>query len=393
MANAVRPKDSIQETGLARLLAPLGAILGLVVIVIGVIVMKDPLAGQHLLANVYDALGNAAGAEQLRQNQGDVFIAKLLLAVVALAIGVGGIWAVYAGVSTLVGLLRPSLRDRILPWVFVTPALVLLTVYLVYPTIATLISSFTDNLTRGDPLTHYKEMFEPTFLAIFRNNIIWLVVGTAGSVGLGLLIAGLVDRVRREALAKTFIFLPLAISLVGASVIWRFVYQWVPEGAPQYGLLNAVWTGFGGHPIPWIQTAPINTFALIVIMVWLQTGFAMVVLSAAIKGVSVEILEAARLDGAGERQIFFGIIVPIIKGSIITVATTIAIAILKIFDIVYVMTGGRFDTDVVANRMFVEKFQFFNDGRAAALAAVLFLAVLPIMFVNVRNLRKQGLSS
>jgi len=152
-------------------------------------------------------------------------------------------------------------------------------------------------------------------------------------------------------------------------------------------------TAFGADPIPFIQTPPINTFAMIVIFVWLQTGFAMVVLSAAIKGVSVEILEAARLDGAGERQVFFGIIVPIIKGSIITVATTIAIAVLKIFDIVFVMTGGRFDTDVVANRMFVEKFVFVNDGRAAALAAVLFIAVLPIMFVNVRNLRKQGLGS
>lgn len=393
MSVAAKPKDSVEQAGLARLLVPLGALLGLILIVVGVIVMKDPLAGQHMLASIYDLLGNTAGAEQLRQNQGDVFIAKLLLAFVALVVGVGGIWMLFAGASAIVGLGSPRLQERVLPWIFVIPALLLLTVYLIYPTIATFVSSFTDNLVRGDPLTHYKKLLEPEFLAIFRNNLIWLVVGTAGSVGLGLLVAGLVDRVRREALAKTFVFLPLAISLVGASVIWRFVYQWRPEGQPQYGMLNAVVTAFGADPVPFIQTPPINTFALIVIMVWLQTGFAMVVLSAAIKGVSVEILEAARLDGAGERQIFFGIIVPIIKGSIITVATTIAIAILKIFDIVYVMTGGRFDTDVVANRMFVEKFQFFNDGRAAALAAVLFIAVLPIMFVNVRNLRRQGLGS
>ena len=142
-----------------------------------------------------------------------------------------------------------------------------------------------------------------------------------------------------------------------------------------------------------MQTPPINTYALILIFVWLQTGFAMVVLSAAIKGVSVEVIEAARLDGASERQLFFRIIVPIIKGSIITVATTIAIVVLKVFDIVYVMTGGRFDTDVVANRMFLEMFQFFNDGRAAALATLLFLAVLPVMFVNVRNLRRQGIGA
>jgi alpha-glucoside transport system permease protein len=391
MSDALAARE--REGSARRWLAPLGAVLGIVVIAIGMILMADPLAGQHMLASIYDLLGNSAGAAQLRQNQGDVFLAKILLALVALVIGVGGIWMIFAGASTIVGLLRPALQERILPWVFIIPALSLLTVYLVYPTIATFVSSFTDNIVQGDPLTHYRTMLTGEFLAIFRNNLVWLVVGTAGSVGLGLLIAGLVDRVRREALAKTFVFLPLAISLVGASVIWRFVYQWRPEGQPQYGLLNAVWTGFGGDPVPWVQTPPVNTFALIVIMIWLQTGFAMVVLSAAIKGVSVEVIEAARLDGASERQTFFGVIVPIIKGSIITVATTIAIVVLKIFDIVYVMTGGRFDTDVVANRMFVEKFQFFNDGRAAALAAVLFLAVLPIMFVNVRNLRRQGIGS
>jgi alpha-glucoside transport system permease protein len=298
----------------------------------------------------------------------------------------------YTGASGIVGLLRPRLQERIIPWVFVLPAILLLTAYLVYPTIGTFITSFTAN-AGGDPLRHFRDMLRPEFLAIFRNNLIWLVVGTGGSVLLGLFIAGLVDRVRREALAKTFIFLPLAISLVGASVIWRFVYQWRPEGSAQYGLLNAVWTSIGFDPVPWVQQAPINTFALIVIMVWLQTGFAMVVLSAAIKGVSVEVIEAARLDGASERQTFFQVIVPIIRGSIITVATTIAIAVLKIFDIVYVMTGGRFDTDVVANRMFLEKFQFFNDGRAAALATVLFIAVLPIMFINVRNLRRQGIGA
>jgi alpha-glucoside transport system permease protein len=267
--------------------------------------------------------------------------------------------------------------------------------HLAYPTIATFITSFTEDLSNGDPLTHYKALVDPSgpFLDIFKNNLIWLVVGTAGSVGLGLLIAGLVDRVRREALAKTFIFLPLAISLIGASVIWRFVYAWQPGGENQYGLLNAIWTGIGFDPVPWVTTQPINTYLLILIFVWLQTGFAMVVLSAAIKGVSVEILEAARLDGASERQIFFGIIVPIIKGSIITVATTIAIAVLKIFDIVFVMTGGKSGTDVVANNMFLQMFQFSNDGRAAALAVVLFLAVSPIIFINVRNLNRQGIGA
>jgi alpha-glucoside transport system permease protein len=390
MADAQRARE--QETTLGRYLMPVAGVIGLIVLVVGLKLLADPLAGQNMLASIYELFGNTSGAAALRRNTGDLGLAKLLLAIVALIVGVGGIWMLYTGISSIVGLLNPRLQGRILPWVFIIPALLLLTMYLLYPMVATTLLSFTDK-TNGDPLLHYRELLAPTFLGIFRNNLIWLVVATAGSVGLGLVIAALVDRVRREALAKTFIFLPLAISLIGASVIWRFIYQWRPEGQPQYGLLNAIWTGLGFDPVTWIATPPINTFALIVIMIWLQTGFAMVVLSAAIKGVSVEVIEAARLDGASERQLFTGIIVPIIKGSIITVATTIAIAVLKIFDIVYVMTGGRGDTDVVANRMYLEIFQFNNDGRAAALAVVLFLAVLPIMFINVRNLNKQGIGA
>jgi len=381
-----------EDPGLRRYLLPVLAILGIVILAVGLRVLADPRASQSLLAFIYDIIGNTAGADDLRRGAGDLLLAKIVLAGVALVIGVGGMWLIYAGVSAIVGLLPLRLQEKVYPWVFVVPAILLLGTYLVYPAIATFITSFTDG-TGGDPLRHYRELTTPPFLAIFRNNLIWLVVGTLGSVGLGLAIAGLVDRVRREALAKTFIFLPLAISLVGASVIWRFVYAWKPEGLPQIGLANAVVTGLGGDPVPWVQTPPINTYALILIMIWLQTGFAMVILSAAIKGVSVEIIEAARLDGASERQLFFGVIVPMIRGSIITAATFIAIAILKIFDIVYVMTGGRFDTDVVANRMFLEMFQFFNDGRAAALAVVLFLAVLPVMVVNVRNLRGQGIGA
>ena len=225
---------------------------------------------------------------------------------------------------------------------------------------------------------------------ILRNNVIWLIVGTGGSVVLGLIIAGLFDRIRREALAKTFVFLPLAISLVGASVIWtlrlRLAARRPAADRPaerDRGRPSVV------SPIPWLTTSPINVFAEIVIMIWLQTGFAMVVLSAAIKGVSGEVIEAARLDGASERQIFFRVIVPMIRGSIITVSTTIAIVTLKIFDIVYVTTGGRFNDDVVANRMFHEIFQFFDDGRGAALATLLFIAVLPVMYINLRNFRRQ----
>ncbi len=232
-------------------------------------------------------------------------------------------------------------------------------------------------------------MVEPEFTQILRNNAIWLIVGTGASVVLGLIFAWLFDRVRRESLAKTIVFLPLAISLVGASVIWGFVYALQPAGQPQIGLLNAVLVGLGGKPISWLTTNPINIFCEIAILVWLQTGFAMVVFSASIKGVPGEVLEAARLDGASERQLFLRVIIPMIRGSIVTVSTTIAIVTLKIFDIVYVTTGGRFGDDVVANRMFHEIFQFFEDGRGAALATLLFIAVLPVMYINLRNFRRQ----
>jgi alpha-glucoside transport system permease protein len=217
-------------------------------------------------------------------------------------------------------------------------------------------------------------------------------VTTAGSVGLGLIVAALFDRIRRESLAKVFVFTPLAISLVGATVIWKFVYAQQPPSQPQFGLLNAVWTGlpFGFEPIPWATQFPINLPSEMVILIWLQTGFAMVVFSAAIKGVSTEIIEAARLDGASERQLFLKVIVPMIRGTIVTVTTTIAIVTLKIFDIVMSISGGRNHDDVVAVRMFAEMFQFFNDGRAAALATVLFIAVLPVMILNLRNFRRQA---
>ena len=377
-----------ENPGLSRFVLPIAGLIGLGLCGAGILVLLDRQGGPHLLASIYDVLGNSAGATDLRNGSGDQVIAKILLAAIALTVGVGGIWLLFIGVGSLVSLLRPRWRDRILPWVFVGPALLLLAVFLVYPAAGTILRSFVDDHGQFT-LRNYAVMTESDFTQILRNNAFWLIVGTGGSVLLGLIFAGLFDRIRREALAKTIVFLPLAISLVGASVIWGLVYAWQPAGQPQIGLLNAIVVGFGGQPIPWLTTSPINVFAEIVIMVWLQTGFAMVVLSAAIKGVSGEIIEAARLDGASERQVFLRVIVPMIRGSIITVATTIAIVTIKIFDIVYVTTGGRFNDDVVANRMFHEIFQFFDDGRGAALATLLFVAVLPVMYINLSNFRRQ----
>jgi alpha-glucoside transport system permease protein len=377
-----------QESGLSRFL-PIASLIGLVVAAVGVRILIDPQGGQNLLASFYEMIGNPAGAEALRNGQGDQFIAKLLLAAIALLVGVGGIWLLFTSASTLVERFPPKLRDKVIPWVFVTPALLLLTIFLVYPAVATVFRSFFDQ--KGVfTLANWASLGKGEFLEILRNNIIWLVVATAGSVGLGLLVAALFDRIRRESLAKVFIFTPLAISLVGATVIWKFVYAVQPPSEPQFGLLNAIWTAFGNKAVAWSTTFPINLPAEMLIMIWLQTGFAMVVLSAAIKGVSVEVLEAARLDGASERQIFFGIIIPLIRGSIVTVTTTVAIATLKIFDIVFSVSGGLNHDNVVAVRMFQEMFQFFNDGRAAALATILFIAVLPVMILNLRNFRRQA---
>lgn len=376
-----------QEPGPSRLL-PIVSLIGLAISAVGVKILLEPNGGPNLLAAIYDLMGNSAGAALLRNRQGDQFIAKLLLGAIALFVGVGGIWLLFTGASTLVERLRPKLRDRILPWVFVTPALLLLTIYLVYPAVATVIRSFQDD-SDAFTLKNWASLGTAPFLEIMRNNVIWLIAATGFSVGLGLLVAALFDRIKHESLAKVFIFTPLAISLVGATVIWRFVYAYQPASQPQFGLMNAIWTAFGNEPVPWATTFPVNIPAEIIIMIWLQTGFAMVVFSAAIKGVSVEVLEAARLDGASERQTFFKVIVPLIRGSIVTVATTIGIATLKIFDIVYSLSGGRNHDSVVAVRMYQEMFQFFNDGRAAALATVLFIAVMPVMVFNLRNFRRQ----
>lgn len=368
-----------------------GSLIGLVLAAIGISILIDPDGGQKLLASIYEALGNTAGAAALRNGQGDQFFAKLLLAAIALLVGVGGIWLLFTGASAIVERLPAGPRDRILPIVFIAPAVLLLGIYLVYPAVVTVARSFQD-ATGGFTLANWQSLATPPFLEILRNNVLWLIIGTSGSVGLGLLTAALFDRIRREALAKIFVFLPLAISLIGATVIWKFVYAWAPPSQPQYGLLNAIWTAlpFGFEPIPWATQFPINLPSEMIILIWLQTGFAMVVFSAAIKGVSTEILEAARLDGASERQVFTGVIIPSIRGTIVTVTTTIAIVTLKIFDIVMSISGGRNHDDVVAVRMFAEMFQFFNDGRAAALATVLFIAVLPVMVLNLRNFRRQA---
>jgi alpha-glucoside transport system permease protein len=382
-----RPTD-LREAAL-RFAAPIGAVLAVVAIIWSIGFLSDIDGPENALIGLFNSLGLTDQAASLAADGLDPFLSKAFQGALALVVGIGGIWLIYIGAHAILEMLGQRWHGRLVPWLFIGPALFMVGVFLVFPAISTIITSFTE----GDGFAeNYGFVFtDPDMLIALRNNVLWLVLATGGSVILGLVIAALVDRVRAESLAKTFIFLPLAISMAGAAVIWRFVYAWQPPQEAQIGLLNAVWTGLGNDPMPWLQEPAVNTYLLILIMVWLQTGFAMVVLSAAIKGIPSEIIEAARCDGARESQIFFRIIVPSIWGSIIVVATTIAVSVLKVFDIVYVTTGGRFETEVVANRMFSELFKFRDVGHASALAVILFLAVIPIMAINIRNMRRQGM--
>jgi alpha-glucoside transport system permease protein len=316
---------------------------------------------------------------------------KFLVALVALVVGVGGIWAFYLTLDNLVSQFKMSVRDKLRPYVFVIPALFVLSVYIIYPLLRTTWVSFFD-YTRGsgDPtnfgLQNYVAIFtDPKLLIAMRNNLLWIIFVPLFSVSLGLIIAVLVDRIRWEKIAKAFIFLPMAISFVGASVIWRFIYYRAVFGE-QIGLLNAIMTALGNDPVGWLRVEPWNNFFLIIIMIWLQTGFAMVILSSAVKGVPSSLLEAARIDGAGEFRAFFQITIPYVSSTILTVTTTIIILVLKIFDVVFVMTSGQFNTDVIANMMYNQMFRAGQYGRGAALAVVLFVAVIPVMVRNIRSM-------
>ncbi len=317
---------------------------------------------------------------------------RLVIAVVALVVGVGGIWGLFLTADNLVSQLPTKARDTLRPYVFITPAFLILLVYIIYPTIRTVYISFFDFQRGGVPenfgLQNYVRAFtNPALLVALRNNLLWLIFVPLVSVSIGLVVAVLVDRIKWERFAKSLIFLPMAISFVGASVIWRFIYYRAPFGE-QIGLLNAILVATGNDPVGWLRLEPWNNFLLIVIMIWLQTGFAMVILSSAVKGVPSSLIEAARIDGAGEFRIFFQVIIPFVSGTILTVTTTIVILVLKVFDVVFVMTSGRFNTEVVANMMYNQMFIQGTYGRGAALAVIIFIAVTPVMIHNIRKMNE-----
>ncbi len=317
---------------------------------------------------------------------------KLVIVLMSIVWGVGGVGLLYLVANAAVESLPDRWTAMLQPYVFVGPAVAILVWYLLIPTFRTLYISLFDRTSENFVgLQNYIDIFTQRDLLItFRNNLMWIAFGATFAVLFGLLIAVLADRSKFERTAKALIFLPMAISFVGAGIIWNFIYEVKDVSVPQIGLLNAIVVALGGEPRAWTATVqPWNNLFLIVIVIWLQTGFAMVLFSAALKGIPADLLEAARVDGANEVQIFFRIMIPYIMSTIITVTTTIVIFTLKIFDIVIVMTGGQFGTEVIATQFYRQYFTNRNFGLGSAFAVILVLAVLPVMAYNLRQLAEQ----
>ena len=272
---------------------------------------------------------------------------------------------------------------------FVLPAVLMIALGLLYPGLRTIYESFRDSSsTQFVGWENYRTIVtDPEQLGVLRNTAIWVVVTPVAATLIGLVYAVVVDRSRFEKFAKALIFLPMAISLVGASLIWKFVYDYRSAENAQIGLLNEILKVLGLDTYRFLLTQPWNTLFLVVIMIWVQAGFAMTVLSAAIRAIPDDIVEAARLDGVRGLAMFRHITVPLIRPSLIVVLTTISIATLKVFDIVRTATGGNFDTSVIAYEFYVQSFRSFNTGLGAALAVLLFLLVTPIVVYNIRQLR------
>ncbi len=312
----------------------------------------------------------------------------------AAAVGVPLLLSAWAfGVERALGLLPARRRGAYRPWLWLAPAAVPLLAFLVYPVVHTAVLSLMDARSEHFVgLANFVHIFTTrSLLVVLRNNALWIVVFTAITVALGLLIAVLSDHIRYAWAVKASIFVPMAISFVAAGVIWKFMYQYQPAGSAQVGTLNAALSAIvpGFKPKAWLFDRSLNNWALIAVGVWMWTGFAMVILSAALKGIDEALFEAARLEGASELQIFFRIVLPLMKPTVIVVTTTLVITVLKIFDIVYVMTNGSLDTDVVANRMYKEMFNYHDFGKASAFAMLLLLAIVPVMVINIKRFGQQ----
>jgi alpha-glucoside transport system permease protein len=275
--------------------------------------------------------------------------------------------------------------------VFLGPALLLLLFGLLGPAIRTFLLSFKGSASHTwVGIANYKWLFtDESMRIVLRNTVFWILFTPIITTGLGLLLAVLLDRMRRESVAKSLIFMPMAISFVGASIVWQFVYKYANPNQPQVGLMSSIARHLGFEPTNWLLTQPMNTFLLMIVFVWSQTGFAMVILSAAIKNVPTDVMEASALDGATGWRLFKGVTFPMVRSTFIVVLATMVVATLKLFDIVRASTGGNFGTSVLANEMYSETFIRYDAGRGAAMAIVLFVLVMPVLFYNIYNLRRE----
>jgi alpha-glucoside transport system permease protein len=357
-------------------------------------------------ANLGQALGGLLGLIVVVWFAGNAFLAfayypqwfgnsKLLIGLLALVLGVGGAYVLFFFLNMFVEGLPGRLSRGLIPYAFLLPGFGLMALMLLYPAVQTINYSFAnDDSTEYVGLQNFRTIFgDPEFRSAIFNNILWLLIVPAVTVAIGLVIAVLADRLsaRGEKVAKSTIFLPMAISFVGASAIWTLVYAYDGPDEKPTGLLNAVWRTLGGEPETWLQNSGfrLNSILLMVILIWLQVGFAMILLSSAIKGVPEDTLEAARIDGASELQIFFKVVVPQIKGTIITVFVTVLILVLKVFDIVYVLTDGANKTQVIANLFFNKLFVARDAGVASAIVVVLLIAITPVLIYQVRHFRRE----
>lgn len=320
---------------------------------------------------------------------------KIINALITVGVGVGSAVILYWVLNKLAEMLPGRWEDRVKPFFYILPAYAALVFYLVYPAVQTLVFSFANaQSTAWVGFDNYTRLLKSSgFQDTLINTLLWMAIVPVLTVALGLAMAVLADRLNPtwENASKTIIFLPMAISFVGAGTVWGLIYNYRPEGRDQIGLQNAIVTALGFDPVAWLQVSDfhLNSFFLMMMLLWAQAGFSMVLLSAAVKGVPEDTLEAARIDGANERAIFFRVIVPQIWGSVITVYVTTLIGVMKIFDIVYVMTNGGFNTNVIGNEFFNQLFSNFNNGAAAAIVVLLMLATIPIMWYQVRNFRRE----
>jgi alpha-glucoside transport system permease protein len=321
---------------------------------------------------------------------------KFLIGIVAIVVGVGGAAVLFWFLNMFVEGLPQRASLAVIPYAYLLPGFGLMTLMLLYPAILTIHNSFANEDTSAYVgFENYRTIFaDQEFRESLFNNLLWLIVVPAITVTVGIAVAVLADKLskRGESIAKSIIFLPMAISFVGASAIWKLVYAYDNPNADQTGLLNWFWVNlFQGDPQTWLNnsTLHLNSFLMMVILIWLQVGFAMTLLSSAIKGVPEDTMEAARIDGASEWQIFWKVVLPQIKGTTITVFITVLILVLKVFDIVYVLTNGRFNSNVIANLFFLRLFKGGDNGVSSAIVVVLLVAVLPVLVYQVRHFRAE----